>query len=288
MIKSMTAYARHSTVIAEGEISWELRSVNHRYFDATLRLDKLFYPIEIPLRKQLADKLARGKVELTIKFQPNVDHQQGSDIDEKQAEQLLQQCQWITDHSQQVVPIDPVRFLQWPGILTKPEVDADMIRQTALDGLGQVIEQLIEGRQTEGVTLAKLIQQRCQEINVIADNYRKELPYYLAQHQQRIEKKLHELNVQIDPNRLEQELVLFLQKSDVAEELDRLESHIKAVEQALQREEPVGRRLDFLMQELNREANTLGSKSISISGTNDSVQLKVLIEQMREQIQNIE
>jgi uncharacterized protein (TIGR00255 family) len=181
-----------------------------------------------------------------------------------------------------------LKVLQWPGVIIADTFDQTTLNKSVIDALNHAIDELIVTRETEGSALQKMIEQRCNEINKIAMATRKIMPEILEQQRSRLADKVAELQVNLDSERLEQEMVILAQKSDVAEELDRLESHIVEVENVLKRDEPIGRRLDFLMQELNREANTLGSKSISTDTTRNSVELKVLIEQMREQIQNIE
>jgi len=178
--------------------------------------------------------------------------------------------------------------LQWPGVLQADSLDQEALNKIVMSSLDKAIEELIATRETEGASLQNMISQRCDEINKIAIDVRERMPEILEQNRTRLAERVADMQVQLDPERLEQEMVMLAQKSDVAEELDRLQSHVTEVQSVLQRNEPTGRRLDFLMQELNREANTLGSKSINTETTRHSVELKVLIEQMREQIQNIE
>lgn len=288
VIRSMTAFAQQEQQNDEGELSWEIRSVNHRYLEVSLRLDERFRPLELAIRKLLAEKLARGKVDAVLRYQPSTVQKGQLDIDQALAESVIKRCEQVAELAVESAAIDPLRILQWPGVIQPEAVDQAKLNELVMSLLAGAIDELVVTRETEGDALQKLIIQRCDDIAAISEEVRGRMPDILAQHQQRMLDRVGELQVELDPERLEQELVLLAQKSDVAEELDRLDSHVAEVKQVLQRDEPVGRRLDFLMQELNREANTLGSKSINTDTTNHSVQLKVLIEQMREQIQNIE
>ena len=284
----MTAFARQEEQVEQGDLTWEVRSVNHRYLELSLRLDERFRSLEMPIRKLFADKLARGKVDAVLRYKVPETQLSNVEIDQALAKSIVESCEMIAGFSDQTAPIDPIKVLQWPGVLKAVSLDQSALNASVMASLHKAIDELILTRETEGAALQSMIGQRCLEIDGIAKEIRQRMPAILAQHQQRMQERVAELQVNLEPERLEQEMVLLAQKSDVAEELDRLESHIVEVQQVLQRDEPVGRRLDFLMQELNREANTLGSKSINTETTNHSVQLKVLIEQMREQIQNIE
>jgi len=267
---------------------WEIRSVNHRYLELSLRLDERFRALEMPIRKLFSEQLGRGKVDAVLRYKAPEDQSTNLDIDQTLARSVVEQCELVSGFADQAAPIDPVRILQWPGVIKAESLDQVALNASVMSALLLAINELIVTRETEGAALHKMVEQRCNDIDGIAKATRERMPTILADHQQRLKERIAELAVDLDPERLEQEMVLLAQKSDVAEELDRLESHVVEVRSVLQRDEPVGRRLDFLMQELNREANTLGSKSINSETTNHSVELKVLIEQMREQIQNIE
>jgi uncharacterized protein (TIGR00255 family) len=288
VIRSMTAFACQEQQTEQGELVWEVRSVNHRYLELSLRLDERFRSLEMPIRKLFSDKLGRGKVDAILRYKAPEMQSSNLDIDQALAKSVVAQCEIVSGFSSQAAPVDPIRVIQWPGVIKAESLDQTALNTTVLSALLLAINELITTRETEGTALQKMVEQRCEEIDVIAKETRQGMPEILAQHQQRLQERVAELDVYLDPERLEQEMVLLAQKSDVAEELDRLESHVVEVKSVLQRNEPVGRRLDFLMQELNREANTLGSKSINRETTNNSIELKVLIEQMREQIQNIE
>ena len=288
VIRSMTAFARQEQQTEQGDLIWEIRSVNHRYLELSLRLDERFLSLEMPIRKLFAEKLARGKVDAVLRYKVPEAQSSNLDIDQSLAQSIVAQSEIVAGFATQAAPIDPIRILQWPGVLKAESLDQVALNASVMSSLLLAINELISTRETEGAALQKMIEQRCTDIDAIAKLTRQRMPEILAHHQQRMEERVAELQVNLDSERLEQEMVLLAQKSDVAEELDRLESHVVEVQSVLQRDEPVGRRLDFLMQELNREANTLGSKSINSETTNHSVELKVLIEQMREQIQNIE
>ena len=284
----MTAFARQEEQTEQGDLTWEVRSVNHRYLEVSLRLDERFRSLEMPIRKLFAEKLARGKVDATLRYKTPEAQLSNVDMDSDLAKSVVKNCEIVAGFAAQSAPIDPVKILQWPGVLKAESLDQMALNTSVMASVHKAIDELIVTRETEGAALKTMIAQRCVEIDGIAKEIRQRMPDILTQHQQRLNQRVAELQVTLDPERLEQEMVMLAQKSDVAEELDRLESHVVEVQNVLQRDEPVGRRLDFLMQELNREANTLGSKSINTETTNHSVQLKVLIEQMREQIQNIE
>ncbi|AFJ02484.1 Protein YicC [Methylophaga frappieri] len=284
----MTAFARHEMVLDSGVLSWEIRSVNHRYLELSLRMDESFRPLEIAVRKVMSAEISRGKVEAILRFQPAHQGEQALEIDEKLASAVVNASRQLAAMTAASTPIDPLKLLQWPGILKQPDVDMAILHEQALQCLKQTLTDFIDTRRREGASLAVLLQQRCQDIGNIARDVRQLLPEILTRHHEKLLQRLQDLQVELDSERLAQEVALLAQKSDVAEELDRLESHISEVQNILSRQGPVGRRLDFLMQELNREANTLGSKSIDTATTRYAVDLKVLIEQMREQIQNIE
>lgn len=284
----MTAFARQEQQTEQGDLVWEIRSVNHRYLELSLRLDERFRALEMPIRKLFSEQLGRGKVDAVLRYKAPENQSTNLDIDQTLAQSVVEQCELISGFADQAARIDPVRILQWPGVIKAESLDQVALNASVMSALLLAVNELIVSRETEGAALHKMVEQRCNDIDAIAKATRERMPTILAEHQQRLKERVAELAVDLDPERLEQEMVLLAQKNDVAEELDRLESHVVEVRSVLQRDEPVGRRLDFLMQELNREANTLGSKSINSETTNHSVELKVLIEQMREQIQNIE
>ncbi|MBE0438568.1 MAG: YicC family protein, partial [Gammaproteobacteria bacterium] len=258
----MTAFARQERQTEQGDITWEIRSVNHRYLEVALRLEDKFRPLEMQIRKLFNDKLGRGKVDAVLRYKAPEQHNASVDFDPNLAKALIESCDQLAQMSERSAPIDMLQVLQWPGVIRSETLDQTTLNKAVMASLNEAVQELIVTRQTEGAALEQMITQRCDEIDAIANETRCQMPDILQQQRQRLAEKVAELNVNLEPERLEQEIVLLAQKSDVAEELDRLQSHIVEVKNVLQRNEPVGRRLDFLMQELNREANTLGSKSI--------------------------
>jgi len=284
----MTAFARREEQTPQGDLTWEIRSVNHRYLETSLRLDERFRPLEMQIRKLFSEKLARGKVDASLRYKTPEAQQSSLNIDQELAKSVIDHCDQLALLTTRPAPIEMLKVLQWPNVLQADTLDQQALNTAVMSSLNIAIDELITSRETEGTALQHMIEQRCNDIDTIAKETHRLMPEILEQQRNRLSERVADLQVNLDPERLEQEMVVLAQKSDVAEELDRLESHIVEVKNVLQRDEPVGRRLDFLMQELNREANTLGSKSISTDTTRNSVDLKVLIEQMREQIQNIE
>ena len=288
MTRSMTAFARHEAQTELGTLSWEIRSVNHRYLELGFRLEDSFRPLEMAMRKRIGDTLSRGKVEVALRYKAPEQQQDDIQINESLARKVIDQYQQLAGISQNPAALDLMKVLQWPGVIQTESLDQQALSQRVMETLDKALSDLLATREREGQALQVMIEQRCAQINAIADQVRQVMPDILENQRQKLRERVEDMQVNLEPERLEQEMVLLAQKSDVAEELDRLQSHVKEVEHVLQRDEPIGRRLDFLMQELNREANTLGSKSIDTGTTRFSVDLKVLIEQMREQIQNIE
>jgi uncharacterized protein (TIGR00255 family) len=283
----MTAFSRQETQSELGSLVWEIRTVNHRYLEVSVRLDESFRALEMPIRKRVAERLARGKVEVNLRYQPP---QQSAafNIDQAAASAVIKGYETLAAQAQNPADIDMLRVMQWPGVVIADNPDQQALHQQAMDLLNATLDDLVATRAREGQALEQMILQRADAIEAIANETQTMMPNILQQQKQKLLDRVADLQASIDAERLEQEIALLAQKADVAEELDRLNSHVTEVRHILTRKEPVGRRLDFLMQELNREANTLGSKSIDIGTTRHSVDLKVLIEQMREQIQNIE
>jgi len=288
MIKSMTAFARVQQSEKFGTLTWELRSVNSRYLDINCRLPEDFRAQEGRVRECINNQLQRGKIECGLRFVPEQATETGIEINDALVKSLIDACQQINTRLHQPSEINPVDVLNWPGAVAEPEQDYKSIYEASENLLHKALDDLIENRLREGERMQKLIQERCSRMQQIVDNVRQQLPEVQQRYREKLTNRLEELKTSVDRERLEQELVFLAQKMDVDEELDRLDAHLAELNDVLSRDEAVGRRLDFLMQELNREANTLGSKSADISTTQASVELKVLIEQMREQIQNIE
>ena len=284
MTKSMTAFARSES----GHISWEIRSVNHRYLEVGIKVPDAFRSLEIGLRNKLKARLNRGKIDCQLR----IGHSQASEaslsIDEKLLEDLTGALATIIPKLETVAPVNPLEVLKWPGILSEPTEDEESIKRTVVELFDTALAQLIEMRSSEGAELRKIILEKLADLRSIVEQAATEAPIISARQRDKMISKLNDLKIDADPGRIEQELVIMAQKSDVAEELDRLNTHIEEVSATLDSKEAVGRRLDFLMQELNREANTLSSKAVATNTTIQAVELKVAIEQMREQIQNIE
>ncbi len=288
MTKSMTAFARNQQTLNEGELVWEIRSVNHRFLELHMKMPEDFRASEMRFREILQQRLKRGKVECTLRFNANEQLTGTVNVNQQQAESIIHACQQINNLLHQPSEVDPIEVLQWPGVVQQLKLDMKPVIAACETGLKAALDDLIANREREGGRMRDLILQRCEAIQQIVNQTRDNIPEIQARYQKKCRDRLDDLAIEVNHDRLEQELVHLAQKMDVDEELDRLDSHLKEMNEVLSRDEAVGRRLDFLMQELNREANTLGSKSADISSTNASVELKVLIEQMREQIQNIE
>ena len=287
MARSMTAFARNTIDFNWGSVTCELRSVNHRFLETGFRLPDTLRQIEMPLREIARKKLARGKVDCSIQLAfNNTDANVEADLD--LAKRYIEIAEKLSAELKSPAAISALDILRWPGILKEQTVDTDELLAAAKETFSTTVDQLLEGRQREGEKLAQMIEQRLVGIEGQLEIVRQHLPGILSDQRDRLQQKLSDLKEQLDMDRLEQEMVIIANRTDVDEELDRLEAHIGEIRRVLESKDSIGRRLDFLMQELNREANTLGSKSIAGVTTQASVELKVLIEQMREQIQNIE
>ena len=288
MISSMTAYSRQEYRDDLGGLIWELRSVNHRYLEVTVRLPEEFRAIEPGVRELVAKKLGRGKVECGLRFEAGAATAAGIKVNERLAMQVIDAAMEIGVLQHQAVPPSTVDIMRWPGVLEAEKQDFSPLQKRAQELLAESLDGLIDNRQREGSRLSELIQKRCTSLQEQIEMVRGRMPGILAGIRERLRTRLAELAGDMDEGRLEQEMAILCQRLDVDEEMDRLDAHLQEVTQVLQRREPVGRRLDFLMQELNREANTLSSKSNDAETTKIAVEMKVLIEQMREQVQNIE
>ncbi|TPG57325.1 YicC/YloC family endoribonuclease [Ewingella americana] len=287
MIRSMTAYARREIKGSWGSAAWELRSVNQRYLETYIRLPEQFRSLEPVVRERIRARLTRGKVECNLRFDLDPGAQSALQLNEKLAKQLVEAAQWVKMQSDEG-EINPLEVLRWPGVMLAEEQDLDAISTELLLALDVAIDDFIAARESEGAALKVMIEQRLDGVSAEVVKVRAHMPNILQWQRERLISKLEDAQVQLENTRLEQELVLMAQRVDVAEELDRLEAHVKETHKIMKKEEAVGRRLDFMMQEFNRESNTLASKSINSDVTTSAIELKVLIEQMREQIQNIE
>ncbi|MCP5305568.1 MAG: YicC family protein [Chromatiaceae bacterium] len=288
MIRSMTAFARQQGHGEFGELTWEIRSVNHRYLEATVRLPEDLRAIEPVVRDRLNARLGRGKVECGLRYKAARTAAVELQVNDALVDQILAAADKMAHrlHSSHHPSIMDV--LRWPGVLESAEQDFTPVQEAALALLEQAIDALVECREREGTRLAEMIAQRVEAMRVQVDAAREKMPAVIASVRERLRTRLAEVAENLDKDRLEQEMALLAQRLDVDEEMDRLNTHLDEVTRVLRQDEPVGRRLDFLMQELNREANTLGSKSADSETTAISVEMKVLVEQMREQVQNIE
>ncbi|MGD8784271.1 MAG: YicC/YloC family endoribonuclease, partial [Thioalkalispiraceae bacterium] len=286
MIRSMTAFARQEVSEPWGVLTLELRSVNHRYLDVSLRLPEELRVLETKLREGIQNSLSRGKVDCTMRYQPHEMVAEDIQLDEQLIQKLASASQGIEKHFKQTRPVSALEVMRWPGVLQQPEVEPEVLQNTGLKLLENALSELISAREREGEKLKQIIEQRCDGISEIVKDIAKLVPEIKANWRERLLTRLEEIKGELDETRLEQELAFMAQKIDVDEEIDRLTTHVEEVKRVLNHNKPVGRRLDFLMQELNREANTLGSKSTDARTGTASVDLKVLIEQMREQVQN--
>jgi len=288
MIRSMTAFARTETEREWGSAHLELRSVNNRYLDVAPRLPEDLRILEPLIRERISSRLGRGKLDCTLKISYSADRTEAFLVNLPLAEQVVHAVAQIAPLLEGANAVTPMDVLRWPGVVQAGSHDVEAIGKDALSMIDDALDELIAMREREGQKIAGMIEHRCKGAEAIVSKVRERAPQILAEYRQKLETRLEEIKAQLDQDRLEQEMLFLAQKIDVSEELDRLEAHIGEVRRVLQNDEPVGRRLDFLMQELNREANTLGSKSAAADTTRASVDLKVLIEQMREQVQNVE
>jgi len=288
MTRSMTAFSSSSDEQNWGSLVWELRSVNHRYLDVVIKLPEELRSLENECRSRLTTLIKRGKIECNLRYKAADVQQAELCINDALADEVLKACQLINKKLHQPSEMNVFEILKWPGMIDAPQADLKPVTNAALVLFDDALHKLSESRESEGQRLQVLIEQRCVAMQKIVQSEKARRPQILKQMREKIANKLAELKAEYDGGRFEQELVYLIQKMDVDEELDRLQSHFVEIESTLKQNEPVGRRLDFIMQEFNREANTLGSKSTDIESTQASVELKVLIEQMREQVQNIE
>ncbi|KUE78222.1 hypothetical protein ATO46_11050 [Aeromonas schubertii] len=287
MIHSMTAYARKEIKGDWGTAVWEIRSVNQRYLETYIRMPEQLRGLEPVLRERFRNALQRGKVECNLRFEAAQAGAGQLHINEELARLIIDSANWVMKEAGQG-QLNPVDVLRWPGVMAAAEQDMDAVNAALMVGFDETLTDFIAARASEGANLKALIEQRLDGIGVEVVKVRGQLPQIIEWQRQKLTDRLAEAKVELDPARLEQEMVLLAQKIDVAEELDRLEMHMGETRKILKKGGACGRRLDFMMQEFNRESNTLGSKSINAEVTQSAVELKVLIEQMREQIQNIE
>ena len=285
----MTGFARQEISGAFGTLVCEIRSVNHRFLDVSLRLPDSCRSLESELRAVVAVQLRRGKVDCTLQQRVSADAASAAlQTDEALLQQLLAQVTRLGKNLPMPGQLNVLDLLRWPGVLREDPTLTELLPAAARSLFSATVQELGLARQREGQRLAELILQRCAALEIMVTTIRERLPEIHARVRRRLEERLAELGAQVNQERIEQELVLLLQRLDVAEELDRLVGHIAETRRTLTAPEAAGRRLDFLLQEFNREANTLSSKSQDLETTRAAVEMKVLIEQMREQVQNIE
>ncbi|MEZ9140009.1 MULTISPECIES: YicC/YloC family endoribonuclease [unclassified Shewanella] len=287
MIQSMTAYARIEHKAEWGTASWELRSVNQRYLETYLRLPEQMRSLEPVLRDRLRKRLNRGKVEVNLRYELSDSGSSEMRLNQDLAKQLLNAAEWLKKEANQG-ELNLVDILRWPGVMAGEEKDMGAINKELLVAFDDAVEQFIEARGREGEAINVMLQTRLDQIVEQVAIVRGHMPAVMQWQRDKLTNRLAEITGELDPARMEQEMVLLAQKMDVAEEMDRLDAHVAETRLILKKGGAQGRRLDFMMQEFNRESNTLASKSISAEVTAAAVELKVLIEQMREQIQNVE
>lgn len=287
MIQSMTAYARIEHKADWGTASWEIRSVNQRYLETYLRLPEHFRSLEPVLRDRLRKRLNRGKIEVNLRYDLNEGDSSELQLNKELAKQIIHAANWVKEEAKQG-ELNVVDVLRWPGVMSSSEQDMDALGKDLLGAFDLAINEFIEARGREGEAINTMLQTRLDQIVEQVAVVRGHMPAIMQWQRDKLTNRLAEITGELDPARMEQEMVLMAQKMDVAEEMDRLDAHVAETRLILKKGGAQGRRLDFMMQEFNRESNTLASKSISADVTAAAVELKVLIEQMREQIQNVE
>ena len=289
MINSMTAFARIESQVSVGNLTCEIRSINHRYLEVSIYLPEMLRALEMPMRELIRQHIKRGKIECSIRYQANISENNTTfNINMSLAKELCQACDTISGFLKDPAPIPASDILRFPGTLVTQETDLSELKKEVLPILESTLKDLVAARGREGHELEKLFLNRLDLMQHELNKVKQKLPSIITEARERLNKRFSEAKIELDPNRLEQEMMMFAQKIDVAEEIERTETHIAEVQRIFKQGGMSGRRLDFLMQELNREANTLGSKSVDTTVTHAAVEMKVLIEQMREQVQNVE
>jgi uncharacterized protein (TIGR00255 family) len=287
-LHSMTGFGRVEADAPDGRIEIEIRSVNHRYLDLSFRLPEGFRPLEQELRELVSANIKRGKVDVTVTFTAGNDASHAPQLNLARVDEVVTQVEAIAGRMQNPAAVSPIALMRIPGVLEEQSIDIEANLAATRDAVRDATGHLRIARASEGAKVRAMLEERCVDIEKIVAAVKQRLPEVLKEMRAKLEQRVETLSAQVDPERLEQEIAILAQKLDVAEELDRLIAHIAEVRSGFDSDQPVGRRLDFLMQELNREANTLGSKSADTETTQAAVDLKVLIEQMREQVQNVE
>lgn len=288
MIRSMTAFARQETQADWGVLTCEVRTVNHRYLEPSFRLPETLRELENGFREHLRKALGRGKVDVGMRLQGSESADTRVVVNDRLAESLNDAINHVNRMLDNPAHISAIEVLRWPGVLEREEPDMSPVKTAADELFRRAVEDLVQVREREGERLRPLFDERLSAMADLVRRVRERMPELLKAQEDNLRERFRAASVELDPDRVSQEMVVLAQKSDVAEELDRLDAHLKEVSDTLQRNDAIGRRLDFLMQELNREANTLSSKSIDADVTRIAVDMKVYIEQMREQVQNLE
>ncbi|MGQ0428556.1 MAG: YicC/YloC family endoribonuclease [Gammaproteobacteria bacterium] len=284
----MTGFARAERTTVAGVLAWEIRSVNHRYLEVSLRLPEELRIFEAGFRRAIGAAARRGKVDASLWLRPGPAASRDFDVDEALLDRLIESAQAVQRRLGPAGRIDAADLLRWQGVVHEAERDPEPIAQAAEGLLAEALAAFTASRATEGERIAVTLQSRAQALRRLLDSVTARLPEVQSRIRTKMKERLAALGAEGNPERIEQEIAILLQKMDAAEELDRLGSHVAELEATLASDDAVGRKLDFLMQEFNREANTLSSKSQDIETTRAAVELKVLIEQMREQVQNVE
>jgi uncharacterized protein (TIGR00255 family) len=288
MIRSMTGFARRERQGSFGTLVCELRTVNHRYLEISLRLPDELKALDNDIRQTISGALRRGKVDANVYLKAAAGAQRSLEIDQVLLDAVLARLEQVRGRMAASAPVSPIELLRWPGVVREAEIDSAPVVAAAIELLRESLRELNDTRAREGQRIRELLASRCTSMRALVVAVKARLPEVSQRLRDRIVERISQLGVTPDSERLEQELVMYAHKMDVDEELDRLSGHLEEVAGVLDSSEPAGRRLDFLMQELNREANTLSSKSQDVETTRAAVDMKVMIEQMREQVQNVE
>lgn len=288
MIHSMTAFAREQSQGEFGTLTCEIRSINHRYQEISLHLSESLRTFEAPVRELIRNTIKRGKLECSIRYRPTIAGDNSFLVNKPLVEALARASAEITGTLENPAPVSAADILRYPGVLEPKETDTSTLQQAVLSLVKATLNDLLAAREREGSELNRIFQERMDNMQAEMQKVRSRLPQVIKDAQERLTKRFTDAKVELDPARIEQEMVMFAQKIDIAEEIDRTETHINEIRRILKNGGAAGRRLDFLLQELNREANTMGSKSTDSVITHAAVEMKVLIEQVREQVQNVE
>lgn len=284
----MTGFAAASRTVQGFQITWEIRSVNHRFLDIGFRLPDEFRSIEQTFRQRSSSVLGRGKVDCSLRVQRDLRAESGAALQPERLAAVVDLLREARSYAPKAAEPTLIDLLRWPGVVEERRPETDALGAAAIDALEEALRELIAARGREGQFLADVLKQRCVTIRTLAGEIRPRVGSVEERFRARLAERLEKVDIETHPERLEQEVALLLQRLDITEELDRLEGHVREIEDSLKSDEPVGRRLDFLVQELNREANTIASKSSDAQLSSLAVELKVVVEQIREQVQNVE